>query len=494
LIAVTVAVGCGRLEPEFQYRETLGELNPNAQEAVRRTLVDRFGTPTDLRVWDALPLKHSGAVALVESVNRNKDGQVVSLQVWFPTADESDDPCWELWPIESGQQITFLDGEVKIGGDGPKVKSYESLPVDRDASPKGLISLASPISLEFSEGRNLRVATAPGSVLRQGRQLYAEHCQHCHGVSGDGAGPTAPYLNPAPRDYRKGTIKFTATARIPEELPPCRDDLARIIENGIPGTYMPSFKLLESNESDALVEYVRMLGMRGKTETYLYSQEGILKKESSTESMVAELQELLNDKDNVQTFITDGWLEAEKVDNIVLPIGPRVEPTPESIARGRELYLSAKVNCAKCHGVTGLGDGTQTRVVEKTQLRPGLYDDWNNHVTPRNLRAGIYRGGRRPLDIYRRIYSGVKGTPMNGFANLVQTDPETSESNDDDIWHLVNYVLALPHEKLIVGTGKVPEISTEEGAEATSEEIDTEPAPKTESPEPTETEPKQNAA
>src|SRR3974390_2059387 len=53
----------------------------------------------------------------------------------------------------------------------------------------------------------------PGWRLKQGRNLYMTHCQHCHGVTGDGKGPTARFLNPRPRDYRQGTFKFKSTLR-----------------------------------------------------------------------------------------------------------------------------------------------------------------------------------------------------------------------------------------------------------------------------------------
>src|SRR5436190_13185124 len=38
-----------------------------------------------------------------------------------------------------------------------------------------------------------------GWRLKQGRNLYMTHCVHCHGVAGDGNGPTAKFLNPLPR-------------------------------------------------------------------------------------------------------------------------------------------------------------------------------------------------------------------------------------------------------------------------------------------------------
>ena len=67
----------------------------------------------------------------------------------------------------------------------------------------------------------------------------------------------------------------------------------------------------------------------------------------------------------------------------------------------------------------------------------GLHDIWGNQLPPRDLHRGIYRGGRRPIDIYRRIVVGIKGTPMPGTANKLQ--PE-------QVWDLVNYVLSIPTE------------------------------------------------
>jgi len=51
---------------------------------------------------------------------------------------------------------------------------------------------------------------------------------------------------------------------------------------------------------------------------------------------------------------------------------------------------------------------------------------------------GQYRGGRRPVDLYRRIYAGIKGTPMPGASSSLK--PE-------EIWDIVNYVLDVPYQK-----------------------------------------------
>src|SRR5262245_11629457 len=111
----------------------------------------------------------------------------------------------------------------------------------------------------------LKLAAGPVGSDEQGnpRGLYREHCAHCHGVSGDGAGPTAGFLNPYPRDYRKGQFKFKST---PIGQKPTHDDLKRIVLDGIAGTAMPSFKLLPDLEVEALVEYVKYLSIRGEVE------------------------------------------------------------------------------------------------------------------------------------------------------------------------------------------------------------------------------------
>ena len=115
-------------------------------------------------------------------------------------------------------------------------------------------SIMDPRKLEMSSGPVKRdnVQSVSG--------LYREHCAHCHGVTGDGAGPTATFLNPYPRDYRRGLFKFKST---PRTIPPTDDDLHRTLYEGIPGTSMPSFKLLPLNELESLAHYVRYLSIRG---------------------------------------------------------------------------------------------------------------------------------------------------------------------------------------------------------------------------------------
>ena len=87
-------------------------------------------------------------------------------------------------------------------------------------------------SLVLDEGL-IAMAAGPVGSDEDGnpRGLYREHCAHCHGVNGDGAGPTAAFLNPYPRDYRRGKFKFKST---PVGSKPTHDDLRKTSSTAFP--------------------------------------------------------------------------------------------------------------------------------------------------------------------------------------------------------------------------------------------------------------------
>jgi hypothetical protein len=62
-------------------------------------------------------------------------------------------------------------------------------------------------------------------------------------------------------------------------------------------------------------------------------------------------------------------------------------------------------------------------------------------IKPRNIVEGHLRGGRDPIDIYRRLRYGIAGSPMPA-ANIVATRDEPGLV-EEDLWHLVNYVLSI---------------------------------------------------
>ncbi len=274
----------------------------------------------------------------------------------------------------------------------------------------------------------IEIASGPFASDEQGKQrgLYRQHCAHCHGVTGDGAGPTALFLNPYPRDYRRGLFKFKSTERAAR---PTTADLKRVLLDGVAGTAMPSFALLPAEEVDALVEYVKYLAIRGETEQFLYAmmvEEG----EGNPPTREFILEQL--------TPVAEAWQQAES-QVIAVPEKPAVD-----VAAGKKLFLGPVAQCAKCHGPSGLGDGGEES-----------FDDWNKDkkletahlftlpkqtLLPRNLRLGIYRGGRRPVDLYRRIFAGINGAPM-------PSAPQGEQGlKPEDIWHIVDYVRSLPYE------------------------------------------------
>ena len=291
---------------------------------------------------------------------------------------------------------------------------------------------------------------AAGNVSREesGRPhgLYREHCAHCHGITGDGAGPTAKWLNPYPRDYRRGLYKFKST---PLKTPPAHEDLMTILKNGIPGTAMPSFKLLAADELESLVEYVKYLSIRGEVERSLITEaaseldEGALFVDPSGGE---DNRDVINDK---VASVLNKWSEAD-TQRVAIPQRPELtgDEMVASINRGRDLFHGKLAQCSKCHGETALGDGVQTDYDDWTkELEPNkpevfaVYEAIGafpaRNAIPRNLRLNVFRGGRRPIEVYRRIKLGITGSPMPAASPQLQ---------EEQIWDIVNYVRNLPFE------------------------------------------------
>jgi mono/diheme cytochrome c family protein len=323
-----------------------------------------------------------------------------------------------------------------------------------------LTTILDPKKLELASGSVK--SNYAGEATPTSMGLYREHCVHCHGITGDGRGPTAAFLNPYPRDYRHGKFKFKST---PKGIAPAVHDLEQILKNGIQGTAMPSFKLLDEDEVQALTQYVIYLSIRGQVERALMSQlteaDTIIDrtlKETKKEEFNGQRDAILE----LVTSISQTWIDANGKSSIPPPIPAPEEgapaevvakwetnwiQSPKIIEQGRKLFYGPIANCVKCHGETASGDGQQTD-----------YDDWTKefepdkpqrleqylelgalpprNILPRNLRRGVFRGGRRPVDIYWRIREGIDGSP--GAPGLT----------NDDVWSLVAYVTSLQNESV----------------------------------------------
>jgi mono/diheme cytochrome c family protein len=256
------------------------------------------------------------------------------------------------------------------------------------------------------------------ALLVHGREVYQRQCAGCHGTTGDGKGPAAAYLNPPPRDYRLGRFKFTST---PRGAKPRRADLVRIIRYGAKGTSMPSFRFMPDDELEAVITYVILLSSRGELEYRLkaFAEQNLGETDDLTPADVAEQAQV----------VAASWAQAES--QVVRPLTPQPPYDESSIDAGARAFV--RLNCYKCHGRDGRGNKT---------LDVGK-DDWGRVAYAADLTTGMLHGGRRPIDIYRRIYSGINGTPMPAFAQPDAAQGETETQRSETIWHLVHFVTSI---------------------------------------------------
>jgi mono/diheme cytochrome c family protein len=335
----------------------------------------------------------------------------------------------------------------------------------------------------------LQMAAGPVASDEVGNPLglYREHCVHCHGITGDGAGPTAAFLNPYPRDYRQGLFKFKSSKK---GMKPTHEDLTLVLKEGIAGTAMPSFKLLSQQEIESLIHYVRYLSIRGEAERKLIDFAANEKSsafdkdpkqrnqplytadpQKSPEEAKQQLQEIMGEEGINLKSIVQSWLEpvATAVPSPTALVEGKQMPVnldftnQESIERGKKLFYGPIANCFSCHGDSGLGDGQKD-----------FYDDWSQQwvekgdengsirseyvalgaleprfLIPRNLRLGVYRGGHRPIDLYWRIVNGIDGAQMPAAKMKADDAPkEDLALTNADVWDIINYVRSLPYESI----------------------------------------------
>ncbi|MFO0722474.1 MAG: c-type cytochrome [Myxococcota bacterium] len=194
-------------------------------------------------------------------------------------------------------------------------------------------------------------------LMRDGEPLFLRYCATCHGLRGDGQGPSAQFTTSPPRDFTRGTYKFRMT---PAGAPPTLEDLIRTITVGVRGTHMPGWKgRLTRQQIRTLAQYLTTLS---------------------------------------DVF----WSDAPPA--ALLEIPPETQNDASSVARGKELY--GRMQCGTCHGARGYGDGAAAAA---------LRDDWAQVITPANFAQGVVKGGCCGAPIYRAISTGIGGTPMPSF-------------------------------------------------------------------------------
>lgn len=248
--------------------------------------------------------------------------------------------------------------------------------------------------------------------LAAGRRSYTLNCQHCHGVRGDAETQTAKILMPRPRDFSLGFTKFKQT---PGTGAPLREDLHRVLEHGIASTAMADFAHLDEQERIQLTDYVQYLLMRGAVETRVAGAlQTLAAADAQTAPEPAEIEfRVLEGMRVAMDAIATEWQNAPRLRFEQTPAAE----TPESIARGKALYLGAKANCAQCHGRDGKGRGPGAWDADFGWI---LHDVWGNPTRPADFTYGSYHGGGKPEEIYRSIALGVAGTAMAGYAGVLE--------------------------------------------------------------------------
>lgn len=252
----------------------------------------------------------------------------------------------------------------------------------------------------ISAPQKLGGETRSAETLSLGQELYLRNCASCHGEHGDGAGPAAAGMKPAPRDFRTGVFKF---AGAPDQYLPHDDELIRIVKGGLTGTPMRAWDLTE-DEISAIIQYIKTFSPPG---------------------------EAFRDPDR-EVF------EPE------VPPDPYEGRIEEAVTEGEELYHTA-LQCNQCH---------------PTYVSPERYEEWefplprtdapyrpapryspayDEVLLPDDFLRHPLRsvqadddGALRAADLYRVIAYGLQG-PMPGFAHL----------GDESMWAIAHYVRSI---------------------------------------------------
>src|SRR6184192_3910260 len=235
-----------------------------------------------------------------------------------------------------------------------------------------------------------------------GKQLYYRFCWGCHGFRGDGNGENGPYLNILPRNFVAATFKCRST---PTGTLPTDEDLYNSLGRGFNNSNMPGWISLTKQQRADMVAFIKTFSPR--------------------------------------------WKSDKPGDPIAVPTEPAL--SLQSIQHGKELFT--KLECWKCHGPEGRGDGPSASTLTDSNDQP---------IRPYNFAEGSrFKCGSTNQDIYRIFITGVDGTPMPSFADVIQPN---------DAWDLVHFLRTLqvnregPERALLKSSGtKLQPIQTSSG-------------------------------
>jgi cytochrome c oxidase cbb3-type subunit 2 len=211
--------------------------------------------------------------------------------------------------------------------------------------------------------------------FKAGKDAFPRYCNGCHGVRGDGKGTLAPYLDPKPRDYTLGIFKCRST---PTGTLPTDEDLYNNMTRGFVTAAMPPWAPLPPQTRMDVVVYLKGFSPR-----------------------------FANEKPGVP-----------------IQIPAESEVTLASIKRGAEVY--GKLDCARCHGAKGHGDGPDASKLVNNKNQPLPPYDFT--VTER------FKCGVTNRELYRTLMTGMDGSSMLSYADKL---------TPDQAWDLIHYLRTL---------------------------------------------------
>lgn len=213
-----------------------------------------------------------------------------------------------------------------------------------------------------------------------GAQLYRRYCIGCHGPNGDGNGENAQWFDPTmgfpkPRDFTAALFECRST---PTGTLPTDEDLFNNITRGFVTTNMPSWRPLTEQDRADLIAMVKAFSPRWLTEK--------------------------------------AWMP--------ITIPPETPANIDSILRGRKMFQD--MQCWKCHGPEGRGDGPSASTLTNSKGEP---------IRPYDFATGVrFKCGATNQDLYRIFMTGLDGTPMPSFADNIKPD---------EAWDLVHFLRTL---------------------------------------------------
>jgi cytochrome c oxidase cbb3-type subunit 2 len=236
----------------------------------------------------------------------------------------------------------------------------------------------SALSVGVAQGQEAQPVTKVDGMTGRaaaGKEAYRHYCVGCHGPAGDGNGENAEWIDPKPRDFTEAVFKCRST---PTGTLPTDEDLFHSVSRGFVTTNMPPWLALPKQTRVDLVAYIK-------------------------------------------TF-SDKWKTQKAGTPITIPA--ETPATPESMLHGRQLFQ--KMECWKCHGPAGHGNGPSAST---------LTDSKDNPIRPYNFSTGSrFKCGETNQDLYRIFMTGLDGTPMPSFADQIKPN---------DAWDLVHFLRTL---------------------------------------------------